>query len=100
MPLTDQWPPPIADSCQDCRRALAGLWGGYDDRCQQCQARAVAGSLAAFNAMRQRDPDELRDELRRIFPWLTIEQSGAMVMAWWQHDHPRSPPRQSPLEPT
>ena len=78
-------------SCPDCTKALAERWhGGYRMGCAGCAARAVARSLATFEAATQRTDaaiERLRDTITRAIPGLPYEQAHALVTQWWRRDH-------------
>jgi len=75
--------------CEDCARALAGLWLGYRAGCTSCAARAIARSPTMFDAAASRAPaaiTALREACTRALPTLPLEQARAEVMRWWRHD--------------
>lgn len=58
--------------------------------CAGCSARAVARSLAAFNALDPAgsgDKDALRDLIARAMPGIHYKQAREAVWAWWEQDH-------------
>lgn len=75
-----------------------GLWHGYRDTCDECTARAIARSLAAFTAIRRREPSELRELIARLLPRHPYEQAREMVWRWWRLDHPpiETDPQETP----
>ena len=76
-------------TCPDCTQARATRWhGGYRNHCNDCTARAIARSLAAFNA--GRDPKTLDDTISRALPELPYRAALDMVRAWWRNDHPKT----------
>lgn len=78
-------------ACQDCTQAKAQRWwGGYSAACTTCSARAIARSLAAFNALHEHgngNRDDLRDMVARMLPDMGPVEAKRAVMAWWRHDH-------------
>lgn len=79
------------NECQDCTQAKAQRWwGGYSFHCSGCNARAIARSLAAFNAIDQKgtgERDALRDLVARMLPNMGRLEAKRAVLAWWRHDH-------------
>lgn len=78
-------------TCPDCNEARAKLWhGGYRMACTGCSARAVARSLAAFDALDPAgsgDKDALRDLITRVLPSTPYKHAREAVWAWWEQDH-------------
>ncbi len=75
-------------TCHDCQQAQnTTWWGGYRSTCKGCTARAVARSLACFNAIKNDDQADLKEAIGRLFPAIPYEDARALVWEWWQHDH-------------
>lgn len=79
--------------CSDCASAKVRRWHGiYKSSCAGCSARAVARSLAAFNALDPKgtgDKEPLRELVQRVLPQMPMAQARSAVWEWWQHDHQR-----------
>lgn len=95
-------PPPVAvieqrtvavADCDHCRRARAGLWGGYYSGCMSCRARLLARSLAAFDALGRkdkRDARELREATARALDSIPYTEARELVLDWFNHDRKES----------
>lgn len=77
--------------CPDCTDARAKRWHGvYRMGCAGCQARAVARSMAAADAVRDRTTEGLREVLAKAMPKTPADEALRMVWDWWRVDHPKA----------
>ncbi len=81
----------IDPDCDNCRRAAAGMWICYRMACDGCTARAIARSMAAFNAARPGasadDKAALRETYARALPHLPMREAHEAMLFWWRLDH-------------
>lgn len=85
--------------CPDCQQARVRAWGGYRAKCIWCTARAIARSLAAWDALHIQgngDRQPLTDLVARLLPNVATDQARRMVLAWWRHDNPKPQPGSAP----
>ena len=81
-----------SDACYECTATVdrGGMWHVYRESCDECSARAISRSLAAFRAVRHHDVGALREMIARMLPTRTYAEARAMVWRWWIIDHPTS----------
>ena len=82
----------MTTDCTDCAEARLRTWCGYRIGCNGCSARAVARSLAAFNAldtMGDGDAEPLRALIVQLLPEMPYADARRLVWDWWRSDHPQ-----------
>lgn len=73
--------------CKDCAQARKGPWGGYLANCHGCQARVIALSQEAFNALDPRgtgDRQPLSELVDRVMEGMPRGDAVRMVREWFK----------------
>lgn len=76
--------------CEDCRMAEEQDWHAYRRGCFGCEARSIARSAQAFEALVNGEAlaaQNVRDTINRVFAVELREAAKREVRRWWDHDH-------------